>query len=453
MRSEKMPFPIRNRWLDILFAFVIALIVAGTACSQIAGPSDQATTGGVDVLTPTAVTEVPIRDTTTPSASSTPKLTAVASVPTPTERPIMPTEIPRPSPTATPDRTPYQIEDSSSYMAMASVLWHPNDLRTTMELPIEIGNQPWSPDGRQLVGWSREQKSLAILTLDTGELSLVENTSAWYDRPFWSPNGRFLSYLSPIEVSGLRGYQIGIYDLEAQKEMLIGEQLEVLDWIALAGWSPDSTRVALIKWATTLGERVPVLEVIDIDTLVTQQFTSPEGTFFEGATWSPIHDKLLVYGNSSTSGVLFIDLETYAYNEIYLIDLSNGAVEQLKEPSTRLSDYYAGGPGYFINNSPWSPDGEQIIYGDRGVICYMTLESRAETCLTDFAQATTEMGFVGSEYPSWSPTGEWIGFIFKLESIQCSPIAAIHSDGSDLRITNAQVGDCSVFGPIWSPRK
>jgi hypothetical protein len=141
---------------------------------------------------------------------------------------------------------------------------------------------------------------------------------------------------------------------------------------------------------------------------------------------------------------------------IFVIDVSMGSVELIKGavgPGPAMHSYYEGRARYSLSSQPWEPDGTAFVYSDGGRICTYAFETRETTCPDGLAKLVAETGAVGADYPGWSPTGEWIGFILAFESVFCNPLAVISPDADSFRYTDAERGDCAADWGIWSPQK
>ncbi len=454
---QNLPFARSDRLIGRLVLCLILLLIGVNAAACSAGRLGIGErTPTLDRATPTLAAQSGSEASTRLTKTREPAPPSISSIPSPGPSPTLtqtlpslptprPTPPPSPTPMPTTTRPPYQMQNSTNTMGVRDFLWNPDDRRGTQRLDLSVGFGSWSPDGRQLVGWSREFQTLAILSLETGELMPLEDASPSAYAALWSPDGRYLLYLVDLGMNGnSRFEQLTLFDLETRQERALGEPLELLSLIALIGWSPDSMRVAYTQWIDSSdGELVTAVDIVDILTGLITRFTSPPITLLEGS-WSPTENQLLLLGdeNAYSPGLPHIQLEMGGHTMIFLYDVANGSLDQLLGPSS-----------YLVSKSPWSSDGKRVIYSDWGRICQLDISSREETCSSEIANAIALPGVEGGWYPSWSPTGEWIGFLLKMESLQCSPIAVIRPDGSDLRFTDAESGDCAVFGPIWSPRK
>lgn len=443
----------KNRYF--YFAVITMLIyIIGAACYS---PERDGvlTIDSQAILSSTPPTETPTIMLATNTQTATSEYTTLN--PTSTLL-LIPTETATPLPTIEPTKTRPVVEvvDSTNYMVVGNRMWHPDSVRMTEYLPIETGAFPWSPDGRQLVGLDNDG-NIAIFTLQTSELRTFENVTASHSSAMWSPNGRYLSYLVPANVSDRSTWQLAVYDLENQSESLITEPIASHDYVSAVGWSHDSMKLAYIQWKPPItdDEAITVLKIVDVETRQTMEFSVDPPISILGGSWSPVDNQIITYGYDTQQLGRPEGSPLYAYSSIYLIDINSNSIETLIQSSRRNAEqlYYSNRPvNLFISNMPWSPDGKFVIYSDQGIICYLAIDSREETCLLETAEAIAQTGAVGGEYPSWSPTGDWIGFILKFDSLFCSPLAVIKSDNNELRYTEADAGDCAVFWGYWSPR-
>src|SRR5690606_8638857 len=103
---------------------------------------------------------------------------------------------------------------------------------------------------------------------------------------------------------------------------------------------------------------------------------------------------------------LSLGITYFTYHEIYLADIEGNRVEQLKGVSTHSVEGDTGElGGYYLSSTPWSSDGDAIIYSDAGLICYRNIILDEEVCMRELMTDIQEVGGIGAQYPSWSPTG------------------------------------------------
>jgi Tol biopolymer transport system component len=452
---------ISNTGYFYIIVILMLINIIGTSCTP--SEEDMPMTDNsqtISSISPTAA-ETPTIVRVTNIPTNTPEHTATLSptvtltvMPTTTETATSFPSLPSMTPTVI--RPAVQVTDSTNHMVVGDKMWHPDNVRMTEELPIETGEFPWSPNGEQLVGLDSEG-SFTILTLQTGELTTLENVTSSNTSAMWSPDGQHLLYLANADNGEKPGWQLAVFDLKNQRESLITEPFAAQDYVSVVGWSHDSMKVAYIQWEPSIidAEANTVLKIIDIETHETQEFSVPPPVSILSGSWSPVHDQIVAYGYDTVQLGRPEGGPPYAYNTVYIIDFETKSIETLIEARGEDAEpsYYSNrSVKLYISNMPWSPDGKSVIYSDQGVICYFTIDSREETCLPELTETIAQTGAVGGEYPSWSPTGDWLGFVLRFDSLFCSPLAAIRSVDAELRYTEVDAGDCSVFWGFWSPK-
>lgn len=379
--------------------------------------------------------------TDTPAPNST--ATSGATVPPPSRTPTriatpenaIPTDVPTASPS--PDLT--FLSSDGNMLVVGSKLWLVPERQRVVDLSIDVGvaNQPWSPDGRLLVGWDRKNQELAVFDIGEQTLSPVRDSSASYSAPFWSPNGNYLLYSvpggSPVTST------VVVYDFGAESETILAEEVELL---SLSGWSYDSQEVGFVYRYREGEDLATALEIVDLGSANHTTISLPS-TNIEAASWSPTTKELLLYATPGEPSYN-PELPVYLHWELYLLNTSTGTVIPI--PGGDDGDEHS----YYIHNMPWTQDGDRIIYSDTGIICMFDLNSGMENCPQQIQSAIEASGAADGRYPSWSNDNKWIGFVLHFQSEQCSPLAVIRPDGSDLIFTDSQAGACSVFGPVWS---
>lgn len=329
-------------------------------------------------------------------------------------------------------------------------LWHPDYELFTEKLPIRIAS--WSPTGDQVVGWDSLNNTLSILELATGEIQPLADTEAWYSFPQWSPDGEYLLYTSPSDSNNPTEHdQIVVYALESNE---ITYSISGVNVVGRVVWSPVTFQFAYIAWeqGQTGEEFTQKLFVVDVDTGHIDEYPT-HSIGVSTIDWSPNGHGILLYSNNVSLGDT--PLTTYGYQGLYLLELESATIRSLKIDSqvNFNSDHWLyNGPGIFAGSSPWSPDGEKLVYSDRGELCILSVEKGEEQCPVPINQAVTQSGAIGVVYPSWSPDTEWIAFTLVFEEGLCDVLAVTRPDGSDLRYSRATEGDCASFGAIWSPR-
>lgn len=348
------------------------------------------------------------------------------------------------------------LADTKDYMLLTSnnLLWHPN-ITNTIGKPFEnmsFSRAPWSPDGTRLAMRLLKHDGLAILLVEDGSIEFLNETPPNADAPLWSPVGNYL-LLSTETIDSQTLPRLAIYSLETEEVELETQPVEL---ISLVGWSSDSSKIALLRWSSEseANGRLPVLEVMNLVSGEVQVYSNPGMDLWVNASWSPNDDKILLFGINPDLGFPEPGFLIYAYNSIDLIDLRSGQIQPLlvvNTSSSNVSDNEL--PKLLVNTMPWTPDGNSIIYSIQGKVCLLEISNRIEICPDELNNAIEATGASGGDYPAWSPTGNWIGFILSFPNRYGGPVAAIRPDGTEIRYTDIDSGEVTLFGPIWSPKR
>ena len=286
-----------------------------------------------------------------------------------------------------------------------------------------------SPDGRRVafvVTTIDERKhayrsAIRVIPADGGEAQRFTSASGNAHSPAWSPDGRWLAFVSDREGEPL--------DKDATREQKAskgkpqiwlmpgdGGEAHQLTWMPHGAsqpyWSPDSQRILFSAAVAPLdeesedGKPLPKVRVID------RLFYRLDGVGF-------IHDRR---------------------QHLFLIDAGGGDARQLTE-------------GDWDDRDPaWSPDGSQIAFvSSRGedrwrLPCFdiYTLsidndQPGALRCLTD--------GALSCSSPSWSPDGQAIAFLgaLRLRSVSHNEVYTIDADaqhGTARTLSHEFEGSC-----------
>lgn len=83
-------------------------------------------------------------------------------------------------------------------------------------------NPIWSPDGKKLL-WGDKKLRLQYMDVESGEVTLVDESTAWEMRSYnWSPDSRYITYSLPENISVTK---VWIYNLESDEKYAITD-----DW-------------------------------------------------------------------------------------------------------------------------------------------------------------------------------------------------------------------------------
>lgn len=174
--------------------------------------------------------------------------------------------------------------------------------------------------------------------------------------PVWSPDGRWLAFLSDQEKPG----QLQLYVVSAAGGA--GRQLTHLSgYTATPKWSPDGRTIALLHIAGSLAlagaiEAAPResgeiaekiqeqrLGLVDVATGATR-FVTPEDTYVYEFDWSP-DSRQLVFTAAKGSGD-----NNWWIARLHAVEAGSGAMRELYKPVTQIAV------------PRWSPDGKEIAF-------------------------------------------------------------------------------------------
>jgi dipeptidyl aminopeptidase/acylaminoacyl peptidase len=255
----------------------------------------------------------------------------------------------------------------------------------------------------------------------TQQLRLTASSESSESRPRWSPDGRYLAFLTARgdEEQKKKGAQVWLLNrLGGEAQQLTDLKGGVSDY----AWSPDGKRLALA--------------VNDYDPA-----TDPEK--MEG--WKRKTKPPIVIDRYHFKS----DAEGYLgrfYTHLAVLDLESKRVETLTS-------------GRFDDESPaWSPDGKTIAFvSKRGADPDRTEDSNiyiVEARLGAEARQLTTFTGPDEGRPAWSPDGKWIAYVQgdepKFSAYQQHKLAVVPASGGSARIVTAAL-DRQVAGPlVWS---
>jgi Tol biopolymer transport system component len=412
----------------IIFLFsTLSYLIVAAGCQSIASetPSPAA---AIDI--PTArVTAVP---TETPKPATTPSPSPMP----PTEEPAAePTSTPEPTPTFLPTPSPWLFDRSRPFFFFGSssgiqVGYPDGQVQTVTQGRLPWFSQPWSPDGTKFIFWraatSPYRINLFMADLLTGEVQLLD--FAHFTFYFWSPDGRYLLYAEDGNDFDIR---VMVHDFESGENIILATFPRDSQGIyySLAGWSPDSRKVAYVAQVEGQFD----LFVVDVETHNTQQITDDPAAEVHVA-WSPVESQLLVATNSKLDP--FISYP-FGAQELYLLD-ENGNGKQ------RLAEFE------YLTQLSWSPDGRQAAFTDNGRLCILTIEDLNQSCPLEESFPAEEFNNPAFDSPpKWSPDGQWLAFPVTVGQFICHQAYLLNLSTNEL--VHLEVEGCLATEFHWSP--
>ncbi len=245
-----------------------------------------------------------------------------------------------------------------------------------------VGSPAVSPDGRHVLytvrQWEppsdrepdrREARTrIWMVPAAGGAARQVTFGSRGDQEPAWSPDGRYISFLSA------RGTGTGDEEPKAQLYLMRadgGEAQKVTDMpeaVAAYRWSPDSRRIAFVS-------------------------TDPRSS--DEAADIKKRDDERVFEND------------FRYRQLWVIDVDQRKATQITEGRDRT---VSGLPS-------WSPDGTRVVFA--AGVTPMLRDTRRDVFVADVAsrQVTKISTNFGSDTnPEWSPDGKWIAWTAELNT-------------------------------------
>ncbi len=223
------------------------------------------------------------------------------------------------------------------------------DGQNPQRLTFESGRNfepSWSPDGNKIAFLSDRNRALRIYTMDTDgqNLQQIAHNQPKFDGPaIWSPDGRWLAFMSGDDQGGLGLY---VTDPQGHNENLIvhlDPRLFVPNWNRPA-WSPDSQYlIYVVEEQNSEG-----LMKIRIDGDMPTQLKTGELANWLSPVWSPGGNHLLFSAREAREPMFLVEYR------MVLMNLDTEQKHAFVLPGAFEKDWSLFG-------LVWGPDGSQLI--------------------------------------------------------------------------------------------
>jgi dipeptidyl aminopeptidase/acylaminoacyl peptidase len=243
----------------------------------------------------------------------------------------------------------------------------------------------------------------------------LTSTSDGESAPRWSPDGRYLSFLSSRQNAG--GGQVWLLDRQGGEAIKL---TSVKGGVSEYAWSPDAKRLVLL-----IGDPDPA---------------DAGGDSTKGKTEKPIVVDRYAFKR---------DIDGYLssrHDHLYLFDVATKTLDTL----TR---------GAFDDESPsWSPDGQMIAFVSKRDTGDVDRHDNRDIYVVEARAGATARRlttFTGTDDgpPAWSPDGKWIAYLRggdpKYDAYTLLRLAIVPAAGGTAR-TLTETLDRPVAQPRWS---
>lgn len=240
----------------------------------------------------------------------------------------------------------------------------------------------WSPDGSQIAFFRAvvpDSMVASVIPAEGGEIrDLVPVRYVSFGSLEWSPDGRFLLFLSSNRFDS--GQRLEIVDAASGSRRTFPADVDTFIPISTSSWSPRGDR---IFYSELRGLQWDIFSV------------SADGTGPVQVTDDPGND---IYPRVSPDGS---KMAFYAFRSggprLYVQDLPGGQSRKLTEVSDSAR--------WML----WSPDGTQVAFQGGGHLYTIGADGRGERRIT-----TTQAPYV---LESWSPDGRYLAYKADLEEV------------------------------------
>lgn len=213
------------------------------------------------------------------------------------------------------------------------------DVKQLTSGPYSDAYPSWHPSGEQLAFWRQSDGvGIYVVNVDGSGLKRLSPSPGFDVQPWWSPDGkrivfvRFLSFPMPGQIPPTQ-----LMTMAAD-----GSDVRVLlrpdgAFNAVPRWSPDGSRIAIMRTMIGVGQHIYTLSALDglgLTQLTTQGLNGDPA-------WSP-DSRQISFGSNQGGGNL----------NLFVMDADGSNVRQLTHFSSPVE----------AGDSCWSPDGKYITF-------------------------------------------------------------------------------------------
>lgn len=195
--------------------------------------------------------------------------------------------------------------------------------------------------------------------------------------------------------------------------------------------SRDGNLIALARWRGGSPDRIVTVATYSIETKKWTEYKT--GQYRGAVAISGDGTKLAFEADVKATTTKYVD-------PITILDLKTGRESPGPEAPIVPTTLQNPQPHSFQLFLSWSPDGEQLAYGNN-------------TAIWVWDTHTQQARRVGEgSAPAWSPSGEWIAYLDSPKDANHSNCFVVHPDGTGERIlATLPHGRLFLEEPVWSP--
>ncbi|MDP9338365.1 MAG: S9 family peptidase [Acidobacteriota bacterium] len=289
----------------------------------------------------------------------------------------------------------------------------------------EVHDPQVSPDG-QWIAYSvktpllkddKNEERIWMISAAGGEAIALTVEGASSSHPRWSPDGKYIAYLSARNDGKTQVWLLNRLGGEAQRLTYTPQDIDEL------AWSPDSTRLALLMRDASREELEAFKDQDDKDS---------------------DKDKNAKEKKPKGQRPWVIDRRQFKQDEIGYLDRRRTHAYIFDMPKRSLTQITSG--DYDDDQMAWSPDGDQLAF-----VSNRSTPDPDATYNTDIWVVTTDNTVKGAHItqvtmspgedrqPAWSPDGKWITYTTRLDS------AVFEYGTKHLAVTSASGGEPKVL--------